>query len=317
MPTQAQKAAQRALALAEAGALPAAWRALAPHRDAALAEFEVAATWVALTAASDSGWRWRALLGQILARFPDEPELLELACEALMGAIAGRPHDVTAHDDTDDPALITLIAAERGLALLGAAAPVGLRYWRGAALRLCGPARALDAVAALQDAVRAHPDAADWRYDLALAQKAAGQFDDALASLDLFGQASPDAFQEEGWLWNHAICATGAGRGPLALARWHDLGMTDADIGFDGLPRVPDLADLWLRLRLPDGQHARALARPQSPCHGTLLQDVGALPSGTRLLWDGAPVEPVEADDVPCLPVLAPLPSPPQSGRRR
>ena len=303
MSSPARLAAQRALRQAERGNLPAAWRLLHPHMWALWSDTEYAWAWLAVAHAAGVGWRHRRRIAELIQTHPDDTDIAELGAETLLDAIPGRPHDLDPPGD-DDPALLALASVEAALA---SSASPGLLLWRGAALRLLGPERADDAVEALQEAVEADPEQPTWRYELGLALKAAGRFREGIAAFEAYARADEAAEEDEGWLWNHAICATGAGLGPLALERWASMGMTDGRFGADGLPQIPDLADMMLRVRLGPGEYVRVPIRPQSPCHGTLLADAGELQAGTRVLWDSTPVEPQAAGEPPCLPMLATL----------
>ena len=89
--------------------------------------------------------------------------------------------------------------------------------------------------------------------------------------------------------------------------RFKNYGEAGLLCGADGLPQIPDLADMRMRVRLGPGEHIRVPIRPQSPCHGTLLAPAGSLPVGARVLWDGTPVAPERDGEPPCLPMLAAL----------
>lgn len=303
MSSPAQLAAQRALRQAERGNLPAAWRLLHPHMRALWHDTEFAWAWLAVAHVAEVGWRHRRRIAELIQTHPEDTDIAELGAETLLDTIPGRPHDL---DPTspDDPARLALASVEAALAVRTSP---GLLLWRGAALRLLGPTRADEAVAALQAAVAADPEQPTWRYELGLALKAAGRFREALAAFESYARDDDEAESDEGWLWNHAICATGAGFGPLALERWASMGMTDGRFGADGLPQIPDLADMRMRVRLGPGEHIRVPIRPQSPCHGTLLAPAGSLPVGARVLWDGTPVAPERDGEPPCLPMLAAL----------
>ncbi|MFT4974215.1 MAG: tetratricopeptide (TPR) repeat protein [Myxococcota bacterium] len=303
MSSPARSAARRALGQAERGNLPAAWRLLHPHLNTLQTDPEFAWAWLVVANAAEVGWRHRRRIAALIETFSSDTELAELGAETLLNAIDSRPHDLDPRSD-DDPARLALAAIDAALA---AASSPGLLLWRGMALRLLGPARAAEAVTALAAAVARQPQEPTWRYELALALKAAGRFREAVTALERSGREDPEAKEDEGYWWNLAICATGAGLGPLAQQAWAELGMNDGAFGPDGLPAVPLLADLQVRVRLGPGEHVRVSARPQSPCHGTLLAAAGDLPQGATALWDVTPVEPVEPGEMPCLPLLARL----------
>ena len=123
-----------------------------------------------------------------------------------------------------------------------------LRYRLGSALRLSG--EHAQAIESLASAIASEPEEHGWRYDLGLACKSAGQFATALVHFQAYAAAKGN--EDEGLLWNLAICATGAGRGALARDQWHAMGMTDTTLGDDGLPRVPDLGRITVRIRRSD-----------------------------------------------------------------
>jgi len=305
MSSPAQRAAQRALRQAERGNLPAAWRLLDPHRDAATTDAEYAWAWLVIANAAQVGHRHRHRIAAIMAAFPTDAEVAAFGAEILLDDLASRPHDEDPLAD-DDQATLAL----QGLApALDATREPGLLMLKGAALRRLGPERAAEAVAVLQEAIAAAPHQTGWQYELGLALKAAGQFRAAISAFEAYDAAGDDDEVEEGVLWNLGICATGAGLGPLALRCWEGLGRTDSRFGPDGLPQVPALLDVRLRVRIAPQLYTYVLAAPQSPCHGRLLGPAGAVPAGARVLWDTTPVftDGEEDDDLPCMPLLGPL----------
>lgn len=290
------KAITRALKLSRAGNHPAAWRALFPHREALAASPSLAAAWVELSVNASASFGRRSDLLTVIEAWPESPAIVSAAASALIEAFDGRPHD---HRTTPaDPMRRVAAAIEVCLAGVPAqsAESAELYHRMGSALRLSGEPG--EAVKALRAAVAGAPEELGWRYDLGLAYKADARFSHALRQFDAYAAARGDA--DEGLLWNVAICATGAGRGQRALEVWRAMGMTDATLGEDRLPKIPDLGSITVRVYGPDDSPVEAEAQPQSPCHGWL----GA-PFFARGLWDGAPIRPVLPGQPPCLPLLS------------
>ena len=293
------KAITRALRFSRAGNHPAAWRVLFPHRGALSANPDLAAAWVELAERANAGHARRRELLTIIESWPNQPALVSAGAAVLLAAFDGRPHDH--RPPPNDPMRRVCAAVEVALAGVPSQAPLSaaLHYRLGSALRLCGEHDA--AIDPLTSAVTSAPQEHGWRYDLGLTCKLAGRFVAALEHFQAYAAARGD--DDEGLLWNLAICATGAGQGALARDQWHAMGMTDTVLGEDGLPLVPDLGLITVRIRREDGTFVELEARPQSPCHGRI-----ASPSGLRGLWDGAPVRTVLPGQPPCLPLLARLP---------
>ena len=292
------KAITRALRLSRAGYHPAAWRTLFPHRRSLTANADLAVAWAELSVRAEAGYARRRDLLSIVEAWPQSTAIISTAASALLSAFDGRPHDH--RPPLNDPMRRLSAAIETSLAGVPSQDPMAaeLRYRLGSALRLSGEhAEAIDPLAS---AVASEPGEHGWRYDLGLACKFAGRFDTALAHFQAYAAAKGD--DDEGLLWNLAICATGAGQGALARDQWHAMGMTDATLGSDGLPQMPDLGRITVRVRRPDGALIEVDAEPQSPCHGWM-----AAPISAPGLWDGAPVRPVQAGQPPCLPLLANL----------
>ncbi len=291
-----QKAITRALRFSRAGHHPAAWRTLFPHRPALAMDPELAAAWVELSVNADACFARRRELLTVVEAWPVSPAITSAAASALIDAFDGRPHDL--RFEADDPMRRVAAAVEVCLAgQPGSAETTGELYHRlGSALRLSG--QHAEAIEPLRAAVAAAPEEHGWRYDLGLACKSAARFSEALGHFEVYAAARGQ--EDEGLLWNLAICATGAGRGEQAQDIWHAMGMTDTTLGEDGLPLTPDLGRITVRVPDADGALVEITARPQSPCHGWL-----EAPRSARGLWDGAPVRPVQPGQPPCLPLLS------------
>ncbi|MFT5684166.1 MAG: tetratricopeptide (TPR) repeat protein [Myxococcota bacterium] len=290
------KAITRALSLSRAGNHPAAWRTLFPHRVALSATPSLAAAWVELSVNANASFARRQELLTVIEAWPESPAIVSAAASALIDAFDGRPPD---HRTTpDDPMHRVASAVEACLVGVPAQSPQSseLYHRMGCALRLSGQSRG--AITALRAALAGAPEEIGWRYDLGLAYKSDARFAAALRSFEAY--AAEKGADDEGLLWNLAICATGAGRGDRARDFWRAMGMTDVTLGEDRLPKVPDLGRITVRLIGPDDAPIEVDARPQSPCHGWL--DAPIFASG---LWDGAPVRPVQPGQPPCLPLLS------------
>src|SRR5690606_35243063 len=119
-----------------------------------------------------------------------------------------------------------------------------LHALRGNALRLLGPKRRADAVAALERAIAIEPERGEHFYDLGLVHKQARDFASSLEACRraraLLGDVRPVLF-------NLAIAATALGRGAEAAEAWRALGI-DARASDGELPFVGGLSPVQVRL---------------------------------------------------------------------
>ena len=171
---------------------------------------------------------------------------------------------------------------------------------RANALRSMG--KEFDALAqeAYATALRYGPDKGSWWFDLGVLHKWRGRFQQGFeASL----RARARIGDEKRVLWNIAICATACGEGDVAGGLWKELGLPVSLNESSGLPIVPDLPPM--RLRVPSKPSGYGLEEeqgdgfevvwvaPVSPCHGVVQSPTfrdAPVDYGDIVLWDGAPV---------------------------
>ncbi len=260
---------------------------------------------LARAAALLDGWRDDPLvlgtLGQMSEAWVDRRYLNAAApSEPLFGALVQALRDRLARADDDGDRLVLA----RGLSVAGRVAG---RAWDEAC------EAAFDVVMALE------PDRWVHHYNLGLFFKVRGRFAEGLDANLRAEALCPE--RDDAVLWNLGICATGAGRGDIALARWRAIGC-DVASGDDGLP-VGAFPPMQVRLaERPVAEREAASDDPgreetvwverYSPCHGrirsALVQDLG-VDYGDVVLFDGAPITErvVEGYAVPVHPHLATL----------
>lgn len=167
--------------------------------------------------------------------------------------------------------------------------------------------------------IAARPDRWEFRYDYGLFLKTRGRFEDGLLANQQAARGGGS--DNEAVRWNLAICATGAGRGELALEVWRELGMR-IELGDDGLPTGPfpycqvRLAERPLAARGAQrddpGREETIWIERISPCHGrvvsALTMDLG-VDYGDLVLHDGASIVTRlwGDDEVPVFPHLVTL----------
>ena len=262
-------------------------------------------------------------VARVLARWPEDPELVLSCCDALLRAEELRGPDVPA-----DPRRLcetAAAAAERCWQSLSeaerdAAHPGGyLQMNRANALRLLR--RYDEAAEAYSAALACDERNGDWWFNQGLLHKATQDFRaglaDNLRARALLGDKKPV-------LWNLAICATALGQGELAAETMRKLGF-DANVLPSGMPYVAGLPAMQVRVATRGSGHGlqgpeldRGVAfellwvSPASPCHGvvqTASSREGSADYGDLVLWDGTPVGVFEHEGkpVPRFPLLSVL----------
>jgi hypothetical protein len=271
----------------------AAWELLLGAEELIFSSVEVAAQLLDLDDAAPDE-RAEPLFRRMLARWSGEWWLIHGAGARLLARIDGRQPDDDVPDD--DPARPVIPAAEAALARLGGSQrrdpEVAGFLWTllANACRHAGAEHDARAHAAYEEALRLERRPA-WRFDLGLFYKQRRRWEEGV---EVFEKLVRDGHRDEEFLWNAAICATGAGRGKVALRMWKELGMA-GHLADDGLPHVEGLGDTKVRLSTPGPvhDHEHLWVRPQSPCHGALLNatmyEVGA-DIGDVVIWDGQPI---------------------------
>ncbi len=144
------------------------------------------------------------------------------------------------------------------------------------------------------------PENSAYHYNLGLFYKTRGRFEDGMESNRIAARLAEETV--ESIEWNLGICATGAGRGELALEVWKRMGQK-IELGRFGLPEggYPQckvkLAERPLAERSAEaddpGLEETIWIERLSPCHGiirsVLYQDLG-VDYGDVVLMDGAPI---------------------------
>jgi tetratricopeptide (TPR) repeat protein len=286
---------------------------LTEHRDLAL-------TWLTLLRIAPNHTSLVSDTARILARWPEDPELVMNACDALTRAAELQGPDVLPEDDGPAQRAAAaalrchqaLSAAQRGDARLGGY----LAMNRANALRLAH--RYDDAALAFRDALATDPNNGDWWFNQGLMHKAAGNFEACLSDNQRAREIVGD---EKRVLWNIAISATALGKGELAAEAMRKLGFP-ATVQTSGMPFVADMPAVQVRVATRGSGHGlmgaeldRSVAfelvwvSPASPVHGvvqTATSRDGSADYGDLVLWDGTPVGIFEHEGrrVPRFPLL-------------
>lgn len=247
---------------------------------------------------------------RVLARAPDDPELVIATCAALNALAAERAPDEVGPDPAAE---LAAGAATRGLETAGgrdARTRAFLTINLAHALRALGAARDAEAQRAFADALALAPEQTAWWIDLARLHLWRGRFPDALAAARR-GEGRAAAFAI-------AMAATALGDGEAACDAWRALGIP-AERTPSGMPLVPGLGAVDVRVpaRAPGlGDAGTAVPRealsfervgvqPLSPCHGvvrTATYRDGPCDFGDTVLWDVT--TPVTRGQTPCFPLL-------------
>jgi tetratricopeptide (TPR) repeat protein len=297
-----------------------AFELLAPYSSQVTEQRDLALTWLTLLRIAPSHASLVADTSRILARWPEDPELVMNACDALIRAAELQGPDVL--PDGDGAAQQAAAAAERCLKNLSAAqrgdARLGgyLSMNRANALRLAH--RYADAAEAFRDALATDAKNGDWWFNQGLMHKAAGDFEACLSDNQRARELVGD---EKRVLWNIAISATALGKGEIAAEAMRKLGF-DASVQPSGMPFVADMPPMQVRVATIGSGHGmmgadldRSVAfelvwvSPASPCHGvvqTATSREGSADYGDLVLWDGTPVGVFEHEGrrVPRFPLL-------------
>ncbi len=314
---------EEALAAAAAATdLGSVWDAIQPYEAQLDVEPRLAGVWMEALRATSRRPTLIAEAERVLEAWPGDAVLVGRACAALLNA-AERPIDEPPLEA--GPAAIAAGAAARCLGRLDDDARLDprvggrLHAQRAHALRLLGPLRADEALAAIDRAL-ALEDRAQWRFERGLVHKHRRDFEAMLEDSRRALEAEPS---RRPYAWNVAIAATALGRSEAAVAAWRAIGI-EATAAPGALPLVEGMEPA--RVRLPtrgtghagDGLPVKAAgfeivwAQPLSPCHGVLrspTQRDAVADFGDVVLWDGAPVAVTEHEGrrVPCFPLLTVL----------
>jgi len=298
----------------------AAWAALQPLiervRDDADAAFGVA---MALGIEALDLDRRMDLAEQLLATWPDDAGLM-----GLLGEVSQSLHDIRYLNDPppDVPFFEQLAQRLRALAADPGDEESEIAVLHGliTASRVCGRSWDDACEAAHHRLIELCPDEWANHYNLGLFFKNRGRWAEGVAANERAVELGGE--DEDGVLWNLAICATGAGDGEKARATWARHGL-ELSIGAAGLPEgrfravQVRVAERPLAERGPGedspGREETIWIDRLSPCHGrvvsALFEDLG-VDHGDLVLHDGAPIlirDWGERGDVPVFPHLATL----------
>lgn len=294
-----------------------AWSALEPHRARIESERELALLWLELLHVSPdrpSGATEARALGRAYA---NDVAVVGMVCRAMIAMAELRP--------LDEPPLaegsIADEAAELARATLASIDETSrtdpqrggwLRSLRANALRLAGPGRDGEAVAAFDDALASARDDGHLWFDYGLLHKWRGRFQ---AGYDCNLRAQARLGDTRPVLWNLGICATAIGDGNVAGLCWKKLGFTAELNTKSGNAFVDGLPAMQLRVLSkgsgygfggPVPEQAVAFevvwVQPLSPCHGVVVSPTfrdAPIDYGDVVLWDGAPVTVVQGPDGP------------------
>jgi hypothetical protein len=230
-----------------------------------------------------------ALVARAELRAPDEPPLREGAA-ALAARSARACLDALPFAARRDPAVAGYLLVNLG-----------------GALRLLGPERDGEAVAAFEEALALDPGRSGWWFGLGVCHKWRGRFAEALAATRRARELLPSGAPAQATrpiLFNLAICATALGHGDVAAEAFAALGIP-ATVSRGGLPLVEGLPPVEVRVPTRGSGHAggsvpdRALGfevvrvAPLSPVHGVVETPTfreAPVDYGDVVLWDAAPV---------------------------
>lgn len=285
-----------------------AWEALSPHRARAESERELALLWLELLHVTPDRPSGAAEARSMAGAHPGDVAVVGMVCRALIAMAELRPLDepVLAEDS-----LAAEAASLAGTTLSGLDAEarkdpqIGgwLRSLRANALRLAGPGRDADAVAAFEEALESARDDGHLWFDYALLHKWRGRFQ---AGYDCNLRAQARLGDTRPVLWNLGICATAIGDGNVAGLCWKKLGFSPELNPKSGNAFVDGLPLMQLRVLSKGSGYGFGGAIPEqavgfevvwvqplSPCHGVVVSPTfreAPIDYGDVVLWDGAPV---------------------------
>ena len=321
--SEALDSAQRALARGDGALALAALAALRPilGPDRALARL-----WLEALRRAPSSASLESDTRLILAHHAHDPQIVTAAAAALIAAAELRA--------PDEPPLVegpATLAARCARACLDGLRPAMrvdpdcagyLLVNLGGALRLLGPERDADAVAAYEEALRLDPARGGWWFDLGVCHKWRGRFREALAATTEARRLAVSAHRPV--LFNLAICATALGQGDVAVEAYCALGLP-ATLSAGHMPQIEDLPRVEVRVptrgagyragEVPDRALGFEVVRvaPLSPCHGVVETPTfreAPVDYGDVILWDAAPVSARATDGgarIACFPLLEKL----------
>lgn len=164
------------------------------------------------------------------------------------------------------------------------------------------------------------PDNWTNHYNHGLFLKTRGRFEEGLAANQRAAQLGGS--DNEPVIWNTGICATGAGRGQVALELWREKLEMKLELGSSGLPEGR-FHEVKVRLSArpvaartekddSPGDEETVWIDRLSPCHGRVLSALTAdlgVDIGDLVLFDGSPIshQTYEGQKVPVFPQLTTL----------
>lgn len=305
------------------GDIEGAWHLLTPLHAQLDRDRGVAEAWLSLLRIAPGHPDVVRDVGAILERWPDDPQLVLPACDALIKTAELRPIDEP--PSRHGPEQLAARAALRCQDLMRTRAEVDPDTHAYLLLNIANArrlARQMDAaLESFHRVLQMHPERGWWWFNLGLLHKARGDWHEALQANE---RARERLGNEKPVLWNLAIAATALGDGARACEAWRSLGL-NAEVAESGMPYVEDLPPLQVRVAslgtgrgqtgtVPDravGFEVVSVA-PLSPCHGVVQTPTyrqASVDYGDVVLWDGAPARFVQEGDtrVPRFPLLAVL----------
>lgn len=320
-----EAAFDRALGQLNNGQPDQAHATMAPFHEEGLQAPQRAADLLRLWQATPDAPQLVQRVGELATAHVRDPQLVLIACDALIRAAERVPPDEPPAQG--GPALAAVDLAQQGLSALaesarGTETHAFLQMAYGNALRL---AHLFDrAKSAMESALKKRPDHGPWWFNLGLLHK---QQRDFAAGLEANQRAQALLGKDHrAVLWNLAICATAVGKGELAVGAFEQLGLQGVGLAPSGMPQIAHMPPVQVRVatvgpghmgpsHVPDTAVGMELVwvNPLGPCHGVVASPTyrqGSVDYGDVVLWDAVPVgvsRSPEGAPVPRFPLLARL----------
>lgn len=257
----------------------------------------------------------------VLATWPTDPDIVMVACAALMAVAERRAPDepILSEGPAHRAAVVARVCLESVDEEADPEVAAFLWIHRANGLRRCSHAEDEAAQEAFAKAISLSPDNATFMFDLGLLHKWRGRWEQAL---EANFKAKDGLDDPRGALWNVCVCATALGKGEVAADAWRELGLPADVAASSGMPYVPDVPLAQVRVpargagigadwAVPDDAASFEVVwvAPLSPCHGVVQSATfreAVVDYGDLILWDGAPVTVAdfEGRPVPCFPLL-------------
>lgn len=321
--TDLAEAIRQAQAALDRDDVGAAWEAIGPLAGRIAQDREVAAAWLTLLRVSPGRPGLLADIKLIVSAFADDPQLVNIACDALI-----REAERVAPDEPPPEggaAHTAVVAAQRCLELLDEQARNDAERMGYLQINLANALRLSHlherAERAFKAALKRGPEHGWWWFNYSLLHKARRAFDECLEATE---EARARLGDQKPLLWNLAISATALGQGKRAAEAYAKLGIA-CTVAASGMPQVDGLPPVQIRVATVGPGHAGPApvpdtavsfellwVAPLSPCHGvvqTASYRQGSVDYGDVVLWDAVPVGTAEhaGRRVPRFPLLAVL----------